>query len=107
MSGKNIIEIEANKDIDGTEVFEGTFAKTHIDELMLEFTPKHVGVPVATLKGDGGASKEIHMIPLRGREGRFAVKLAGPEAWNGIRVHMVRETKGHLVKVKLIGKPPA
>ena len=35
------------------------------------------------------------------------MKIGGPEAWNGIRVHMVRETKGHLIKVKLIGKPPA
>ena len=106
MSGKNIVEIPANKDIDGTNVFEGTFPEIHIDELMLEFDPKHVGAPVATLKGAGGASKEVHMIPLRGREGRFAVKFEGTDRWNGIRVHMVRSTKGRLIKVKLIGKPP-
>ena len=63
MSGKNIVEIEANKDINGTDVFEGTFPKTHIDELMLEFDAQARRGPRRDAQGDGGASKEIHMIP--------------------------------------------
>ena len=107
MSGKNMVELEANKNLHGTDVFEGTFASLHIDELLLEFDPKHSGAPVAMLSGPGGVTKEVHVAPQRGREGRFSTHVGGTESWTGIRVYMVRETKGRLVRVKMIGKPPA
>ena len=104
MTGKNIVEFEANKSIDGTEAFVANFASHVVDELMLEFEPKHSGPPLVVLTG-GAGTKEIHPTPLRGRDGRFAVHFRPPETCSSLRVSMLRGVKGKLVKVKLIGHP--
>jgi hypothetical protein len=75
-----------------------------VDELMLEFEPKHSGPPLVVLSGGAGA-KEIHPTPLRGREGRFAAHFKPAETCTSLRVSMLRGVKGKLVKVKLIGRP--
>jgi hypothetical protein len=103
MSG-NILELPANKAIDGADAFEATFAPHAVDELMLEFDPKHSGPPLVVL-GLAGGPKEIHPTPLRGREGRFAVHFRPAETCTSVRVSMLRGTKGRLVKIKLIGRP--
>jgi len=108
MSGKNIHEIEANQDVDTTKAFEGAFPAQPVDELLLEFDPKHSGPPIVTLLGDGGASKTIHPRPQLGREGRFATQVGGPERWNRVKVglaHTMASGKpAKLVRVKLIAK---
>lgn len=106
MSGKNIVELAANKDIDTASGFEGTFPSLHVDELMLEFDPKHVGPPIALFGNGSGGTKEFHLIPLRGREGRFSTKVGGTESWTTIKVTLARGKTAKLLKVKLIGKPP-
>ncbi len=54
---RNIHEIEANADVDPSKAFESAFPAQAIDELLLEFDPKHSGPPVVTFGGDGGAKK--------------------------------------------------
>ena len=106
MSGRNIHEIEANADVDPSKAFESAFPAQAIDELLLEFDPKHSGPPVVTFGGDGGAKKEVHPLPQRGREGRFAMQMGGPEKWTSIRVTLSHRAHkpARLVRVKLIAK---
>jgi hypothetical protein len=102
---RNIVELEANQDVDGERAFERTFSPVVVDELMLEFDPKHTGPPLVVLSNDAGAKKEIHPAPQRGREGRFSVHFAHEGvAWSKVRVSMLRGAKAKLVKVKLIAK---
>ena len=103
----NIVELVANQDVDGARAFTQTFAATAVDELMLEFDPKHSGPPIAKLAGEGGAAKEIHPMPLRGREGRFSAHVGGDEKWSSISVSMAREKRGKLLKVRLVVKSHA
>jgi hypothetical protein len=63
---RNIHEIEANKEITPTVAFEATFSPLAIDEVLLEFDPKHSGPPVVVLGNGSGETKEIHMLPQRG-----------------------------------------
>ena len=98
----NIVELVANQEIDGQRAFSQTFSATAVDELMLEFDPKHTGPPIVHLTGSDGAKKEIHPMPLRGREGRFSAHLGGDTKWSSISVTMALETKGKLVKVRLV-----
>jgi hypothetical protein len=105
MSGKNIHEIAASMDLDPTKNFEATFPAQKIDELLLEFDPKHSGPPLVTLLGDAGATKTLHPTPQFGREGRFVAHLPGPETWTTIRVTLApRGHKAKLVAIKLIAK---
>jgi hypothetical protein len=90
---RNIVELEANQDVDGERAYEGAFAPVTVDELMLEFDPKH------------GGRKEVHPAPLRGREGRFSAHFSHDgAAWSKVRVSMLRGAKGRLLKVKLVAK---
>ena len=104
--GKNIHEIPANQEVDPAKGFEATFPAQQIDELLLEFDPKHSGPPVATLSGGNGTTpKELHPRPQFGREGRFAIQVGGPETWTNIRVSLApRGHKAKLVAIKLIAK---
>lgn|GEM_PF-2299845 len=102
---RNILEIEAHKEITPTVAFEATFSPLAIDEVMLEFDPKHSGPPVIVLGNGSGETKEIHMLPQRGREGRFANHTEGSGTWSTIKVHLAsRGHKAKLVKVKFIAK---
>lgn len=102
---RNIHTIEANREVTPTEAFEATFAPLHVDEVLLEFDPKKSGPPVAVLSGDGGAHAEFHLLPQRGREGRFAHHTGGGTAFSAIRVHLAPRGKtAKLVRVKLIAK---
>jgi hypothetical protein len=104
---RNIVEIEANADVDGQRAFERSFAATSIDEVMLEFDPKHSGPPIVVLSNDAGAQKEIHPSPNRGREGRFSAHLPhDTSTWSKVRVSMARGAKAKLLKVKLVAKTP-
>jgi hypothetical protein len=103
MSSKFIQEIEAVATIDTTVTFDTTFAARTIDELLLDFDPKHSGPPICVLTGDAGATKEIHMPPSWGREGHFAAKLGGPEKWVKVSVRMAKGKAAKLKKIKLIG----
>jgi hypothetical protein len=103
MSSRFIQEIEAAASIDPTVSFDTTFAARTIDELLLDFDPKHSGPPICTLTDDAGGSKEIHMPPSWGREGHFAAKLGGPERWVKISVRIARGKAAKLKKIKLIG----
>jgi hypothetical protein len=105
MSGRNIHEIEANQQVDPTTAFESTFAPLAVDELLLEFDPKHSGPPLVTLSNDAGATKEVHPLPQRGREGRFSAHTEGSGTWSKIRVALApRGHKAKLVRIKLIAK---
>jgi hypothetical protein len=103
----NIVELVANQNVDGQNAFTQSFAPTAVDELLLEFDPKHSGPPIVKLSGEGGAAKEIHPLPQRGREGRFSAHLGGDAKWSSLSVTMARNTKGRLVKVRLIVKSHA
>ncbi len=104
MPGKNIVELAANVEIDGTRAFEASFAPTGIHELLVEFEPKHAGPPIVKLSGDGGATEEVHPNPQRGREGRFSAQMKDhTKMWSRLSVTTARNMKARLVKVKLIG----
>jgi hypothetical protein len=106
----NIVQLDANMDIDGERAFEATFAPTAVDEILLEFDPKHSGPAVIHLSNDSGGRKEIHPTPQRGREGRMSAHFAHDAAagtWSKLRVSMLRGVKAKLIKVKLIAKAPA
>ena len=101
----NIHEIPANKEITPTVAFEATFPPLAIDEVMLEFDPKHAGPPIVVLGNGSGATKELHMTPQRGREGRFANHTEGSGTWTTVKVHLApRGHKAKLVKIKFIAK---
>src|SRR5262245_31832783 len=102
MTGKNILELAVDRTIDGTSAFEANFPAHVVDELMLEFDPKHSGPPLVVLSG-GAAPKEVHPTPLRGRDGRFATHFNPGEKCTSLKVSMLRGVKAKLVKVKLIG----
>src|SRR5687767_7050284 len=103
----NIVQLDANVDIDGEHAFEKTFPATAVDEIMLEFGPKHTGPPLIVLSNDAGVKKEVHPTPLRGREGRFSAHFAHESGtWSSVRVTMLRGMKGKLVKVKIFAKTP-
>lgn len=105
---KNIVELVAGGDVTPESAWEGSFAPMHVDELMLEFDPKHLGPPVSVLHTATGTSKEVHLIPLRGREGRYSVHIGGTEEYVKIAVRLAaRGKKARLLKVKLMGKPPS
>jgi hypothetical protein len=102
---RNIVELEANQDVDGERAYEGAFAPVSVDELMLEFDPRHSGPPLVVLSNDAGGRKEVHPTPLRGREGRFSTHFSHDgTAWSKVRVSMLRGAKGRLLKVKLVAK---
>lgn len=104
---KNIVELVANGDVTPETAWEGTFPAMHVDELMLEFDPKHLGPPVSVLHTDTGTTKEVHLLPLRGREGRYALQIGGTENYVKIAVRLApRGKKARLLKVKLLGKAP-
>lgn len=102
MSGRNIVELAANANVDGTTAFEATFPATEVHELMLEFDPKHTGPPICVLSGGSGGSKEIHVPPLRGREGRYSAQVGGG-TFASVRVTTARNVKAKLIKIKLMG----
>jgi hypothetical protein len=102
---KNIHEIPANQEVDPTKAFEADFPSQKIDELLLEFDPKHSGPPLATLSGGNGTAKELHPRPQFGREGRFVIQIGGEETWTHIKVCLApRGHKAKLVAIKLIAK---
>lgn len=104
---KNIVELVANADVTPEAAWEGTFASMHVHELMLEFDPKHLGPPVSVLHTAAGTTKEVHLLPLRGREGRYALQIGGTDEYVKIAVRLAaRGKKAKLLKVKLLGKPP-
>lgn len=103
MSSRFIQEIEAVATVDTTATFDTTFAARTIDELLLDFDPKHSGPPICVLTDDAGGTKEIHMPPSWGREGHFAAKLGGPVKWVKVSVRMARGKPAKLKKIKLIG----
>jgi hypothetical protein len=105
MSGKNIHTIEANHVVDPTTAFEAAFSPLAIDEVLLEFDSEHPGPPLIVLTNDAGTTKEIHPLPQRGREGRFAAHTEGSGSWSKIRVLLgPRGKKAKLVRIKLIAK---
>lgn len=104
---KNIVELVANGEVTPDKSWEGTFPAMHVAELMLEFDPKHLGPPVAVLHAATGTSKEVHLLPLRGREGRYSLQIGGPDDYVKIAVRLAaRGKKAKLLKVKLLGKAP-
>jgi hypothetical protein len=104
---RNIVELQANQDVTGEKPFEANFPAVDVDEVMLEFDPKHTGPPLIVFSNAAGVRKEIHPMPLRGREGRFSARLPGETtAWSNVKVSMLRGTRGRLVKVKLVAKTP-
>ena len=111
----NIVELAVNQDIDGQNGYTASFPATAMDQLMLEFDPKHTGPPVCALTGHEGAKMEIHPMPLRGREGRFSAHVGNDTKWSGITVTMAAASKhkGKLLKIRLVvkshvpGAPPA
>jgi len=104
---KNIVELVANGEVTPDKSWEGTFPAMHVAELMLEFDPKHLGPPVSVLHTDTGTTKEVHLLPLRGREGRYSLQIGGTENYVKIAVRLAaRGKKARLLKVKLLGKPP-
>jgi hypothetical protein len=102
MAGKNITELEANKEIDGQEGFEATFPPTEIHELMLVFDPRQSGPPIVALSDTTGAKQVIHMRPSLGREGRFATQVGGGKQFTSLRVTTARDIVAKLLKVKMI-----
>lgn len=103
MSIRFIQEIEAVATIDPTVTFDTSFPARTIDELLLDFDPKHSGPPICVLTDDAGGTKEIHMPPSWGREGHFAAKLGGTVRWVKISVRIARGKAAKLKKIKLIG----
>jgi hypothetical protein len=102
---RNIVELQANKDVSADSPFEATFPPVDVDEILLEFDPKHSGPPLIVLSNSGGATKEVHPMPQRGREGRFVARFPNETTqWSAIRVGMLRGKRGRLVKVKLVAK---
>jgi hypothetical protein len=102
---KNIVELEANQEIDGERAFEASFSPVGVDELMLEFDPKRSGPPVVVLSNDSGARKEVHPLAQRGRDGRFAAHFPHDgSVFSKVRVTMARGAKARLVKVKLVAR---
>src|SRR5689334_7153404 len=100
--GRNIVELAANTDVDGTKAFETSFPATEVHELMLEFDPKHTGPPICVLSDAGANPKEIHVPPLRGREGRYSSQVGGGK-YSHVKVTTARNVKAKLIKVKLMG----
>jgi hypothetical protein len=107
MSGKNIVELPANQEIDGTKAFEASFSPLAVHEVLLEFDPKHSGPPLCRFSNEQGGTQELHMLPQRGRDGRFSNHVAGGAKWSKVSVTTLRNVKARLVKVKLIGKVEA
>jgi hypothetical protein len=107
MPGRNIVEIEAKKEIDGTQAFEASFAPTPVHELMLEMEVKRRGPPICVLTTEDGGKVEVHPNPLRGREGRYAAQVKSASRVTGIRVTTAHDIVARLVKVKLIGSSHA
>ena len=99
---KNIVELAANVEVDGTKAFEATFPPTDVHELLLEFDPKHRGPPICVLSDGGANTKEIHVPPLAGREGRYSAQVGGMR-FSSVRVTTARNVKARLLKVKLMG----
>jgi|SRR5262245_2042054 len=102
MPGKNIVELTADKEIDGQDGFEATFPPMPVHELMLVMDPRHSGPPVVVLTDGTGASKEVHPHPLGGREGRYSARIDGGASYSKIRVTTARDIIAQLQKVKLI-----
>ena len=102
MPGRNIVELAANVDVDGTKAFEASFPATDVHELMLEFDPKHSGPPICVLSDGAANSKEVHVPPIRGREGRYSSQVGGGR-YSSIRITTARNVKAKLIKVKLMG----
>lgn len=102
MSARNTVELAANQDVDGTAAFEGSFEPAEVHELMVEMDPKHCGPPICVLSDGGANSKEVHPLPLRGREGRYSAMVGGGVKYAKIRVTTARNIRARLVKVKLI-----
>ena len=102
MSGKNILELAADKEIDGQEGFEATFPAMPVHELMLLMDPRRSGPPIVVLSDGTGVTKEVHPLPLRGREGRYSAQISGDASYSKIRVTTARDIVAQLQKVKLI-----
>ena len=104
----NIVELQANhQEIDAQRPFSQNFPAVVVDELMLEMDPKHCGPPVCAMSGEDGAKKEIHPLPLRGREGRYSSHIGGDTKWTGISITIARGMKAKLIKVRLVVKSHA
>jgi hypothetical protein len=100
----NVVDLVADKDLQGETAFEATFPPTVVGELSVECDPKKSGPPVCVLS-DGAAGKaEIHPMPVRGREGRYMSHVKETTAFTSIRVTIARNMKAHLVKVRLIAR---
>jgi hypothetical protein len=78
---------------------------------MVEMDPKRCGPPVVVLSDGAAQTKEVHPLPLRGREGRYSTQLGSAGAsYSRVKVTTARNVRAHLVKVKLIagaGHPAA
>jgi hypothetical protein len=113
MPGKNIVELAADLEIDGQTGFEATFPPMQVHELMLVMDPRHSGPPVVVLSDGAAGTKEVHPLPLRGREGRYSAQIGGGATYSKIRVTTARDVIAQLQKVKLISgaghpaSPPA
>jgi hypothetical protein len=103
MSGKNIVELDANAEIDGQQGFEASFAPTEVHEVMIVMHRRHLGPPIVVLSDGDGATQEVHPLPLSGREGRYATRLEGGRMGSKVRVTTARDIVAKLEKVKLIG----
>ncbi len=101
MAGAGVVELVANKELQGDEAFEATFPPMTVGEVTVECDPKRSGPPVCVL-GDGTAKAEVHPAPVRGRDGRYSAHVKETNAWTSVRVTIARGKKAHLVKVRLI-----
>ncbi len=104
MPGRNILELEADVDIDGDRAFEHEFAPLVVHEIMLDFDPKRVGPPLCVLSGQNGATKELKPLPQHFRPGHYVQRVDGDEAWTRLRITIAKGKSAHLKKVKLIAK---
>ncbi len=102
MPGSGVMELAANRELQGDEAFEATFPPTAVGEITVECDPKKSGPPICVLTDAAGAKSEVHPMPTRGREGRYSSHVKEPNAWTAVRVTIARGKKAHLVKVRLI-----
>ncbi len=99
-------KIEAGADIGGENTFQQSFDPQVVDEVLLECDPKRSGIPVCILSDGDGHTEEVHGRGMSVRPGRYKSRVPGGRVWNNISVSMARGKTSHLIRLKLVGKPP-